>query len=304
MQRSKGQAFKKPVFFLMPARAPLVFLHIPKTAGIAVSSALLTAERPSRVFFGFDRAFFGGFSDFASVPAENRAYIHLTPESIPRNETFVRAHMALSTLRAAYPGGRFMVVLREPVCRVLSHFVFWRGFTAEQDQGWGGWAARSGLARGSLEAFLEAPDVACQIDNVATRLLLWPHTAIPENGMIDPAVDAELIAAAEARLDFVDFVDFVENTGIYANLAAWLGADIGAPARLNESGCMPDGLRVCLDGQLTARACVSLAARSRLDLALWEAVVRRRGCEVGWARGAALAKGVARVARLLEGVHA
>lgn len=283
------------------SRHALVFLHIPKTAGIAVSSALLTVERPPRVFFGFDRAFFGGFSDFASIPAENRDYIHHTSDSLPRNETFVRAHMALATLRAAYPDGRFMTVLREPVCRVLSHFVFWRGFTAAQDHGWGGWAARSGLARGSLGAFLEAPEVACQIDNVATRLLLWPHPAIPENGMIDPADDAGLIEAALALLGGLDFVDYVENKGFFDNLAAWLGADVARPDRLNASGGMPAALRVCLDNELTAAACGSLAARSRLDLALWEAVVRRRGGEAGQVRGTALAHGVARVARLLHG---
>jgi len=275
----------------------LIFLHIPKTAGIAISSALLAAARPPRVFFGFDRAFFGGFSDFDSVPQENRGYIHLTPHTIPRDETFVRAHMALSTLRAAFPDGRFMTVLREPVCRLLSHFVFWRGFSAEQDRGWGGWAARSGLARGSLAAFLQAPEVACQIDNVATRLLLWPHPAIPADGMIDPVDDAALVEAARARLAGLDFVDFVENPAIYANLAVWLGTDVAPAARLNASAAMPAGLRTRLEGELTDRACASLAARCRLDLALWESVVERDGAAV---RLAALTRGVARVAGLLN----
>jgi hypothetical protein len=62
----------------------------------------------------------------------------VSPDSIPRDERLVRAHMALSTLRAAYPGARFMTVLREPTCRLLSHWVFWRGFTDETGQGLGG----------------------------------------------------------------------------------------------------------------------------------------------------------------------
>jgi hypothetical protein len=98
-----------------------------------VSQALLAAQQDGRNYFGFDRAFFGGFSDFASVPAENRAYIHLSPDSLPRGETFIRGHMALSTLRAAYPDAQCMTVLREPTVRLLSHFVFWRGFSPAQD---------------------------------------------------------------------------------------------------------------------------------------------------------------------------
>src|ERR1700678_3533901 len=142
---------------------PLVFLHIPKTAGIAVSYALMVSEQPPRVLCGFDPAFFGSFNDFESVPAENRAFIHLSPDTIPRDEKLVRAHMALSTLKAAYPGARFMTVVREPICRLLSHYVFWRGFTEQQDKDWGGWAAYSSLARGRLEAFLADRRIACQI---------------------------------------------------------------------------------------------------------------------------------------------
>ena len=127
---------------------PLIYLHIPKSSGIALAHALILAELPARTWFGFDRAFFGPFDDFASVAPENRAFIHLTADTIPRTENFVRAHMALSTLRTAYPTGRFVTALREPVCRLISHFIFWRGFTAEQDAKWGGWAAYSGTAPG------------------------------------------------------------------------------------------------------------------------------------------------------------
>ena len=283
---------------------PLVFLHIPKTAGIAISYTLMVAENPPRVFFGFDRAFFGPFHDFESVPPENRALIHLSPETIPRDEKLVRAHMALSTLRAAYPNARFMTVLREPICRLLSHYVFWRGFTEQQNRDWAGWAAYSGLARGPLEDFLADARIACQIDNIATRLLLWPHELIPEASMIEPRHDAALIDQARIRLCALDFVDVVENPFFDANLAAWLGAP-PARTRMNETTPLAPALRTRLDHELTPRAQGLLAARSRLDLALWQWVLQQRapGADAGALRLNAVLRGTARAAMLLAGVE-
>jgi hypothetical protein len=299
---------KKALFFFEKknqktfARGPLVFMHVPKCSGIAVAGALLAVERPPTIFFGFDLAFFGGFRDFESVSPANRAFIHLSPDSIPRDVNFVRAHMALSTLRTAYPGGRFMTVLREPVTRLLSHFAFWRGFPADDTAAWGGWAARAALAQGPLEAFLGAPSIACQIDNVATRLLLWPHALIPDDGMIDPTDDAALLRLAMARLRSLDFVDVVENPDFYANLGAWVGGTL-RPERCNETESVPPALRTSLKRELTSRAGALLAARSRLDLALWREVVRARdpACDVDALRQTALLRAAARTALLLAG---
>lgn len=286
------------------SKRPLVFLHIPKTAGIAISYALMVAENPPRVLFGFDRAFFGPFSDFESVPAENRAFIHLSPDTIPRDEKLVRAHMALSTLRAAYQGARFMTVLREPICRLLSHYVFWRGFTEQQDRDWGGWAAYSGLARGRLEDFLADGRIACQIDNVAIRLLLWPHELIPQAGMIDPRHDAALIDQARIRLCGLDFVDAVENPFFDANLSAWLGVP-PARVRMNETQPLAPALRTRLDQEFSSRAQSLLAARSRLDLALWQWVLRERapGVDAAALRLNAVLNGTARATLLLAGTE-
>jgi hypothetical protein len=258
---------------------------------------MVEAERPLRVFFGFDRAFFGDFADFASIPAENAAFIHHRPETLPRDEAVVRAHMSLATLKAAYPHGRFMTVLREPVCRLLSHFAFWRGFTPEQDAAWGNWAVRSGIARLSLERFLAAPEIACQTDNVATRLLLYPHRLIPAGAPIDPAHDAQLTEAALDRLAVFDFAAALEAPDFGAALSAFLGATPAA-ARHNITPATPPALRTALDRELTDRALGLLEARSRLDLALWRALLPL-GVDADQVRHAALMRGVARVAGLL-----
>ena len=284
------------------ATRPLVFMHIPKSAGIAVAHAMVDATRPQRVFFGFDRAFFGSFTDFASVPPENAAFIHLTPATLPPDETTIRAHMSLATLRAAYPHGRFMTVLREPVCRVLSHYAFWRAFPPEQHASWGGWAQRSRLAQQPLAAFLSAREISCQIDNVATRLLLWPHALIPDDAPIAPAHDQALIGEALARLDSLDFSGVLENPAFNTDLGAFLGVEVG-PARHNETPTMPSGRRMRLDQDFTQEALSLLQACTRLDLALWRATLTRTapGTDAENLRMATLYRGIARTAVLLAG---
>ncbi len=256
-----------------PSR-PLVFMHIPKTAGIAVADALVQAADPPRCLFGFDLAFFGSFTDFDTVGSENRGFIHFGPATIPLGERLVRAHMSASTLRAAYGGGQFVTVLREPVCRLLSHFVFWRSFPPAALADWGGWAGRMALARGPLAAFLESPEIACQIDNVALRLLLWPHERIPDGGFIPPEEDAGLLDAARASLARFDHVGIAEAPDFWARLAAWLGRDF-TPQRVNETPNLPPDARLDLAAELTSEAWARLEARTRLDRVLWTETLAR-----------------------------
>jgi hypothetical protein len=246
---------------------PLIFMHIPKTAGIAVCDALVQAVRPPRVFFGFDHAFFGGFTEFETVAPATRAFIHTTPNTLPPNEPLVRAHMSLSTLRAAYPNGQFMTVLREPGARILSHFLFWRGFAEPDMRDWGAWADIMRLAQGPLADFLTDTRTACQIDNIATRLLLWPHPMIPDAGFIPPEADATLLAAAHAALAALDHVGHQENPDFWPALAAWLGCPF-QPARHNVTPPLPPGRWVDLDAALTPACRNQLSARTRLDRAL------------------------------------
>ena len=282
---------------------PLIFLHIPKTSGIAVAHAAVEATGPAEVFFGFDRAFFGAFSDWNSIAAENRAYIHHSAATLPPAARVVRAHMSLSTLRAAYPTGRFMTVLREPISRLLSHYVFWRGFSPEQHQGWGGWGTLSALATLPLADFLADPRIACQIDNVATRLLLWPHALIPDDGPIDPAHDAALLAAALARLRALDFADARENPDFSANLGAWLGATPVLTPR-NVSPPLPRALRFDLDQAMTAPVQSKLTTLCRLDAVLWQETLVRQAPALDAAqfRRQIVQRGLQRAGNLLRGI--
>jgi hypothetical protein len=258
---------------------PLIFMHIPKTAGIAICDALVQAVRPTRVFFGFDLAFFGPFDDFASVDPATRGFIHTTPETLPPGEKLVRAHMSLGTLRAAYPDGQFLTVLREPVSRILSHFLFWRGFSDAQIREWGGWAAVMRLAQGDLAGLLESPAAACQIDNVALRLLLWPNPAIADGGFIPPAEDAALLLQAQAALRGFSFSAAQEDPGFWPALSAWLGRPFAAASR-NVTPPLPAERRLDLAAALTPGCRDLLRQRTRLDRVLWDML--RGGADDGF----------------------
>ena len=280
----------------------LVFMHIPKTSGISTAQAIVDAVKPQRTFFGFDRSFFGAFDAFDTIAPETRAFIHFSADTLPPDEPVIRAHMALSTLRAAYPRGRFMTVLREPRCRLLSHYLFWRGFTPAQLEPWGGWAEHSRIAEQPLSTFLTDPRIACQTDNVATRLLLWPNPAIPPGAFIEPEHDAFLIAQARAALLSLDFADLTENPAFIANLAAFLGTPPPKLARHNETTALAAHLRMPAAEALSPTALSALRARCRLDRDLWHNLAVSRGVsEPDALAEASYRVGTARFADLLSG---
>jgi hypothetical protein len=54
---------------------PLVFMHIPKSAGTSLSDALRTAVDPPAFFSALDRCNFGSFSGFESIGEDIRKRI-------------------------------------------------------------------------------------------------------------------------------------------------------------------------------------------------------------------------------------
>lgn len=252
---------------------PLGFLHLPKAAGSSLIDAIVRALRPDSVVSGFDRVLFGDFLDFDGFAPEVRAQIFVDSTTIPHGR-LIAGHMALSSLCAA-GAVQVMMVLREPVCRLVSHYLFWRGHDDARLAPWGTWAAWVRLSRGPLAAFLATPELACQHDNLALRMLLWPHPCLPPHGFINPKHDRRLFADAERALDQLSFVDLMENRDLIANISRFLGHPL-VPYRLNETGRLPDGLRGPLDRELTDESLATIAHLTRLDSRLWQLVCQRR----------------------------
>jgi hypothetical protein len=63
--------------------APIAFVHMPKSSGMALIKGLIQARKPALFVQGFDRSVFGSFADFATMDDEIRANVHLDGTSMP-----------------------------------------------------------------------------------------------------------------------------------------------------------------------------------------------------------------------------
>ncbi len=278
----------------------LAFMHVPKTSGTALMAALRGPFGGLSMVRGFDLSLYGGFNAFETMAPHIRQLIYKTPGEMKRAGTLAAGHFALSTLRAAYPETPVMTVLREPASRLLSHWLFWRQHTDEMLAPLGSWADYVRISRAPLVQFLSDPRIACQTDNVALRMLLWPHPHLPADDFINPADDAYLLAEARQRLRNFDFCDIVENPRFIGNLEAWLGRRLDY-GRLNETKPAPRPLRAPLQTMLTAQAETFVAQRTRLDAQLWQDLAARHTAshELKTLRLAALRANLARFERLM-----
>lgn len=281
-------------------RRRIGFMHIPRTSGTSLVEAIGGRMRIGRSAYAFDRTLFGDFHEFDQFERPLRTLIHLDASALPRRADFLAGHMACSTLRAA---GRdtLMTVLREPRSRLLSHWMFWRNHSHGELASLGAWGDRVGLAGLPLASFLCRPEIACQTDNIAVRMLLSPHPLIPRDDFIDPAADAVLLEAALSVLDRFAFADLLENPVLHRNLVAWLARPIGYERR-NESRPMVPGRATSLSREMTTTAVRLLADRCRLDRVLWTHVAIQRLGRNGAAalRDHAERDGLRRAASLLD----
>jgi hypothetical protein len=255
---------------------PLLFMHVPKSAGSSFVRALLTAEQAQSAVSGFDRTLFGNFSAFDSFSEQVRHSVYLETDEFPKSVDFVGAHMSFSTLTHHFPEGQLVTILREPISRLLSLWLYWRSTTDDQLEPWGSeWGARVRSSRCALAEFLRAKEIACQTDNQVLRMLLWPHPLIPIDDFIDDRHDTALVQAGLQRLCQFSFLDLIENQAFESNITNWLRRPITLE-RFNETGNIPQSLKTSISDELTAEAWALLDARSRLDLELWLALAAHR----------------------------
>src|ERR1700733_4176589 len=282
------------------AARPLAFMHIPKTSGVALMSALEGALSPGTVTKGFDLCLFGSFRDFETMDPAGQQRIHASPTSLAPESTLIAGHFSFSTLRQAFPHAQMTTILREPSSRLLSHWLFWRQQSDLALTRLGRWADFVRHSREPLARFLAEPAIACQTDNLALRMLLWPHPLIHEDRFIEPIHDEPLFIEAEARLRMFDFVDILENEKLSQKLEHWLGRALRYE-RVNETTSIPTEYRSPLNLEFTSHVHELLAAHSRLDLRLWASVVKQRlpDCEITTLRERTILSSVARYSVLM-----
>jgi glycosyltransferase involved in cell wall biosynthesis len=250
-------------------RRPLAFMHVPKAAGTSLMSGIVGCVESLSTVRGFDCVLFGKFGAYSTLSPSVLREVHRELEDMPENARLVMGHFALNTLVRRYPDAQRITFLREPISRLLSHWIYWRGLTETQLARWGEWAVLLTTARESLKVFLSNPQVACQTDNVTVRMLLWPHPKLREDGFIEPQHGSELADEALKRLgQLFSYCDVLENPSYLTCFQNWLGSKF-VPSRLNETKPVPPGLRLSLDSELDNVTMELVEARTCLDSKLW-----------------------------------
>lgn len=279
---------------------PLVFNHIPKTAGSTITAALEQILKPAVFVRGLDRALVGGYDDLDAVKPSARTPFFMSPEDLPADATMVAGHIAPGTTMPRYPHGDHITLLRAPHTRLISQWLHGRSVSEFSLRHWGPSAEAFRVARLPLAGYLQHTMLAPNVDNTITRFLAWPHPKLHPTTFIDEADDDELFAAAVERLDAMAHVDVVENPDFIARLGEWLGHEL-PQSRLNERTSVPPRMRPDLAAELRGGTREALEHRLRIDNRVWEHVARQTmpGADTDKIREAALQKTVDRYAAML-----
>ncbi|MBO9521841.1 MAG: hypothetical protein J7518_09910 [Nocardioidaceae bacterium] len=253
-------------------RPLLVFNHIPKCAGTAITGALQAALSPVRPVYYLDRALVGGYDDFSQLDPVARSRFVFSPEELP-DADYVHGHITPGTTMARYPDAPHVTILRNPHSRVISQWVHGRSLTDLDLRHWGpAYAFR--IARRPLGEYLRHEMIAPNIDNTITRFLTWPHAALQPTAFIAEADDEVLVETAVKTLDSFLHVDVVENRAFLERLGEKLGVTV-AGGRLNDRSAHPPVVPTDLAGELDEETRALLDHRTRLDRRVWAHVVEQ-----------------------------
>jgi len=281
---------------------PLLFLHIPKSAGTSFTQSLAAAVRPRKPILGaFDSALFGTFNDFESMSPAERERIYIGSRRLPEDADFVAGHIALKTFLDAYPNGQLVTIMREPISRLLSHWAYWRSQKDEDLVAVGSWAERVRIARRPLHDFLRSDAIIWTTDNLYVRMLLHPHPNIPLSGCISRENDAYLLQEALRALRRFSLIDFLENPAFTAQVSSWLGVPF-ALSKDNVTTAVAQEHYTTLYDELGADTLTLLEERTRLDRALWLHVLHSRQPKLDSStiERAAIIRTILRMERLLR----
>lgn len=271
-------------------RERLAYLHLPKAAGTSIRAALSSYyDVDDTVPWSFDKHMFG---DFDRLDVVDRPVFLGDPTEF-RRYRYMEGHWSLPTMLAGFDPDDVACVLREPRSRYLSQYTFWRSWGDDQHAVWDPFDA-SLYSRRTLGEYASAAQIACISDNLATRLILGPHSLIPPDGPIRAEHIDTVARHACTQLDRIGFVDVIERgEATYLALEEWFGSPLSRE-RLNETQ-LDRGERVDLDDLMDRATQALVNDRSAADLQVWHHVFATR--EYGTGRstadasyGAALAK--------------
>ena len=296
---SEGETEKMVAF---DRSKPLAFFHVPKTGGYALNSAFRQSLGDVKaVAADQDRSLFGSYDGFSTWSEDQQKRMILSPDGLDRDAKYVSGHLALSTILQGLPDAQLVTLLREPVSRLLSLWIYWRKVCESNMAGFGSWADQLRLSQRPLQEFLTAPAIACQTDNVAVRMLLWPHALIPNDDFIPPEHDEELVREALARLDRFAVVGVYEDRNSTALFEAFLGMPLPIKKE-NETAGISARSATSLAGEMNDYTMSLLMRSCRLDFKVWSAWAAKRGLDVDTLFFTNILKNVSRFSVLLSGL--
>lgn len=256
-------------------RRPIAFMHIPKTAGTSINDSLWFAFNPAYPLKKrMDKSIYGSF-DISTFHQSVVIDIFCGSTSMQQNTDFISGHFGLSTIQNYFPKAKIVTFLREPSTRILSHWLYWRFLPETDVQRLGEMSDYVRASKYTLINFLHLPPIYCQLDNLQTRMLLWPHPLIPSDDLISEKHDDILIQQALAKLASLSHVDVVENPQLERNLSDWIRKPISL-SKLNVTTHSLESSKVMIHDELTPEAWARLNHFSRLDLKLWFAFIDKK----------------------------
>jgi hypothetical protein len=253
---------------------PLVFSHIPKTAGTSLTASLHDALKPEVFVQGMDKSLAGDYDEFDALATTARDMLYLSPEELPADATLVAGHIGPATTLARYPGADHITFLRNPRSRLISQWMHSRSLTEFDIRHWGPGAEAFRVGWLPLADYLQHPMVVTNTDNTIARFLAWPHPRMQGSTLIAPAEDDDIAEAAIARIDAMAHVDLVENADFVTGLGTWLGRPL-VETRLNERAYVPKRRQPDFAAELDDRTTELLAERTRIDDRIWRHVAER-----------------------------
>lgn len=252
-------------------KTPLAFMHIPKSAGTALTNALLRLEPYQNEIHGWDRSLLGAYDEFDTWDQGRRPWLFLSPDEITEGKNFISGHIGYSSIKKRYSDAYIFTIIRNPFSRLLSLWTFWRAKPNGLESDIGTYAAHVYSARQPLKSFLTNKSIAPQIDNVTARMLLWPHPLIPNDKFIDSECTNEIIDQSLSILSEFNFVDIYENSKWLENFQKWLGISFGINKE-NETDFVPKPYQSCLKSEMTSETLNIIEERTRIDKIIWQKI--------------------------------
>jgi len=260
--------------------SPKCFLHIPKSAGSSIHSALEAALSPGSLApQRVDLSIFCDFEDFELMRPEARSQIAVNPPEVQSLARYraVSGHFSLATLLQIADASSICTVLREPRARLLSLYMYWR--TPGNTEFWAPYSTTE-YAQRPLWEFLSEPVLAPAIDNQVCRLLLYGDPRLPGSGFAAQS-DVESIAAdAIERLDALGFVGVLElGSYVWQGLARLFDVKL-EPSKLNVTEELGNPMSARPGEELlTAEALDLIGQRSAADLLVYDHALTRAGLD-------------------------